>query len=192
MTATVNLCRDAVKHIRIEWFVLHRHTHTHYLQHLHFRCIEYQLRCRTFILCCLKHVCSNKTSSYLMYAQGISILSIDIPDVEPMNSPLCNNLVKALVLEGQSSREKYAVGPASPDSPTPQPLLPTLYCYLTTSSQPPPPPSSSVISIHPYRTIATNPRSPHPRFELTLLLIPSLKVFFVQVPEVSRLFVEHV
>lgn len=36
------LCRDAVKHIRIEWFVLHTqaHTHTHYLQHLHLRCIE--------------------------------------------------------------------------------------------------------------------------------------------------------
>lgn len=34
------LGRDAVKHIRIEWFVLHRHTCTHYLQHLHFRCIK--------------------------------------------------------------------------------------------------------------------------------------------------------
>lgn len=50
-------------------------------------------------------------------------LSIDIPDVEPMNSPLCNNLVKALVLEGQRSRETYAVGPASLDSPSPHPFF---------------------------------------------------------------------
>lgn len=107
----------------------------------------------------------------------VSLSSIDIPDVELMNSPLCNNLVKALAL--QRSREKYAVRPASPDSPTPPLLLPTLYCCLTTSSKPPPPPSSSVISIHPYRTIATNPRSPHPRFEMTLLLLPSLRLSVV-------------
>lgn len=114
-------------------------------------------------------VCSKKTRSDFIYAQGFSILNIDIPDVESMNSPLCNNLVKALVLEGQRSREKYAVGPASP---TPHP--PTLSSNSTAVWQPPPnpppPPSSSVISIHPYRTIASNPRSPHPRFELTPLL----------------------
>lgn len=40
----------------------------------------------------------------------IYFLSVDIPDVESMNSPLCNNFVKALVLQGQRSREKFAVG----------------------------------------------------------------------------------
>lgn len=53
------LFRDAVKHIRIEWFVLlthtYRWTHTPHTQHLHFSHIEYQLYCRTFYLwCCLK------------------------------------------------------------------------------------------------------------------------------------------
>lgn len=61
-----------------------------------------------------------------------------------MNSPLCNNLVKALVLEGQRSREKYAVGPANP----PCPLLPTLYCCLTTSFQNPPTPPQLICHLH--------------------------------------------
>lgn len=112
----------------------------------------------------------------LSHMLRVSLSPIDIPDVESLSSPpLCDNLVKALAL--QRSREegvRRLVRPAS--APLTPILLPSTSLLLSdnllpTSPQPlPPPPSSSVISIHPYRTIASNPRSPHPRFELTLLL----------------------
>lgn len=70
--------------------------------------------------------------------------SIDIPDVEPMNSPLCNNLVKALVLEGQRSRGQYAVGPASPNLPTPS----SNSLLLSDNLLPIPTPSQLICHLH--------------------------------------------
>lgn len=125
------------------------------------------------------------TSNSLAHTQGFS--PTYIPDVESLSflppPPLCDNHVKALVpscplrsRENRSTLHRPSARPidwatARPPSwpastPPPSPSSPsTLYCCLTTSSQqPPPPPSSSVISIHPYRTVASNPRSPYPRF----------------------------
>lgn len=158
------LCRDAVKHIRIEWFLLHTQAHT-YTYIIYSTCTLDVLNtsCAVglfyYAAWNCRHVCSYMTSSYFIYAQGFSILSIDIPDVEPLNSPLCNNLFKALVLEGQRSRETYAVGPASPDSPNPPPppLLPTLYCCLTTSSQTPTP---SQLICHLHSSLQDNSNEP--------------------------------
>lgn len=88
-----------------------------------------------------------------------------------MNSPLCNNLVKALVLEGQVKGE-VCCWSGQPRLPTPSPLLPTLLLSDNLLPNPPPPPSSSVISIHPYRTITTNPRSPRPSTTSTTIQLP--------------------
>lgn len=87
------------------------------------------------------------TSSNFIYAQGFSIPSIDIPDVELMNSPLCNNLVKALVLEGQRWREKYAVGLASPSSPNP-PTPSSNSLLLSDNLLPTPTPSQLICHLH--------------------------------------------
>lgn len=125
------LCRDAAHKSDLS------HTHIHTGRHIsiiYSTCTLDVLNTSCAVELLYYAVCSNKTSSYFIHAQGISILSIDIPDVETMNSPLCNNLVKALVLEGQRSREKYAVGLASPDSPPPNPFF-----QLSTAVWQPPP-----------------------------------------------------
>lgn len=79
----------------------------------------------------------------------------------------CHNFVAALALQ----KTGEGVCRLSSQPPTPS----HSFQFSTTVWQPPPkphppPPSSSVISIHPHRTIATNPRRPRPRFETTLIL----------------------
>ena len=144
-------------------FCTHRHTNTHIHTHINIHInasTHTQSTCTLEILntsCAVgllyyaawycRHVCSSMTSSNLIYAQGFSIPSIDIPDVELMNSPLCNNLVKALVLEGQRWREKYAVGLASPSSPNP-PTPSSNSLLLSDNLLPTPTPSQLICHLH--------------------------------------------
>lgn len=78
-----------------------------------------------------------------------------------MNSPLCHNLFKALVLEGQRSREKYAVGPASPDYPPPHPHPHPFFQLSTAVWQPPSnPPTPSQLICHLHSSLQDNSNEP--------------------------------
>lgn len=86
----------------------------------------------------------------ISYMLRVSLSSIDIPDVEPMNSPLCNNLVKALALQKVKGEVCCSTGQPRLPPPTHTPsnslllsdnLLPTsptpsqLICHLHSSLQ---------------------------------------------------------
>lgn len=101
---------------------------------------------------------------------------------------LCNNLVKALVLEGQCWRETYAVGPASPDSQLPQ--TPSSNSLLL-SDKPPPNPTPSQLICHLHSSLQDNnnePKESTSKVWTDFATYPVSKLFSVQVPEVSGLF----
>lgn len=128
------LCRGAVKYLKFEWFVLHRHTH----KHTHSTCtldiLSTSCAVGLFYYAAwnCRLVCSYVTISQFIYAQGF-LFEVLTFQMLSLWSLLCHNLVKALAL--QRSKEEFAVRPASPYPP--QLLLPTFYCCLTTSSQTP-------------------------------------------------------